>query len=259
MKKRERTTAGWVNSFGRLVGQLFLAVDTKGYVERDPAADLKGALHARTTTHHATITEPREIGALLRPIEDFHGEAATRAALRLAPHVFVRPGELRAAEWTEIDLDAAEWRIPVIRMKMRKPHLVPLSRQAIAILRELHPITGIPPRVGPHYVFPSVRTRARPMSENTINAALRRLGYSKEQMTGHGFRAMATTRLSESGQWNRDAIERQLAHIEQSKSRKPYDHAQHIKERRRMMQWWSDYLDSLRDGGKVVPLTKKQA
>ncbi len=231
----------------------------KGLADRDPAAALRGALQERQTKHHATITDPKEIGALLRAIDGFSGEPATRAALRLAPLVFVRPGELRAAEWQEFDLAAAEWRIPASRMKTRAPHIVPLARQAVAILRELEPLTGHRRESRPdakHYVFPSVRTSARCMSENTINAALRRLGYTTEQMTGHGFRSMASTRLNESQKWHRDAIERQLAHGERDKVRASYNYAEHLQERRRMMQWWADYLDALRDGADVVALAR---
>ena len=224
----------------------------KGYVERDPAADLRGALTQRTTRHHAAITEPKEIGALLRAIEGYSGELAVRAALSLAPHVFLRPGELRAAEWAEINFDAAEWRVPAKRMKMKETHIVPLSRQALQILSELRAVTG-----KRALVFPGVRTTDRPISENTINAALRRMGYTKDQMTGHGFRSMASTQLNESQKWHRDAIERQLAHGERDKVRASYNYAEHMPERRKMMQWWSDYLDALRDGAKVVPIKMK--
>ena len=224
----------------------------QGHVDRDPAADLRGALHERTTKHHASITEPKEIGALMRAIEGYSGEPAVRAALRLAPHVFLRPGELRAAEWTEIDFDAAEWRVQANRMKLKETHIVPLSRQALRILTELRAITG-----KRRLIFPSIRTAERPISETTINATLRRMGYTKEQMTGHGFRSLASTRLNESQKWHRDAIERQLAHGERDKVRASYNYAEHLIERRKMMQWWSDYLDALRDGGQVIPLHNK--
>jgi len=214
----------------------------KGYVDRDPAADLRGALRQRTTKHHASITDPNEIGGLLRAIEGYSGEPTVKAALSLAPHVFLRPGELRAAEWREIDLEACEWRVPATRMKMKEVHIVPLSRQSVEILNGLRPITGTR-----RLVFPSVRTADRPISENTINASLRRMGYSTDQMTGHGFRSMASTRLNESQKWHRDAIERQLAHGEKDKVRASYNYAEHLVERRKMMQWWSDYLDELRD------------
>ncbi len=226
---------------------IFRFAVAKGYVERDPAADVRGALHERTTTHHAAVTSEVQLGALMRAIDDYEGDVAVRAAIRVAPRVFVRPGELRAAAWTEIDLEAAEWRIPAARMKMRQEHIVPLSTQVVIILRELHEVTG-----RSAYVFPSVRSRLRPLSENTLNAALRRMGYTKDQATAHGFRTTATTRLNESGLWHRDAIERQLAHAESNKVRASYNKAEHLPERRRMMQWWSDYLDALRDGVKAV-------
>ena len=176
----------------------------------------------------------------------------TKAALRLAPLVFVRPGELRHAEWLEFDLAAAEWRIPSEKMKMRRPHRVPLSRQALDVLRELQPMSG-----GGRFLFPSVRSTARPMSENTLNAALRRLGYGTDEMTTHGFRTIASTRLNEMSGWNPDAIERQLAHQEQDDVRRAYVHAaEYWPERVKMMQAWADYLDELRERGKVVPLLK---
>ena len=164
--------------------------------------------------------------------------------------VFVRPKELRSAEWSEFDLDNAEWRIPAHKMKMRVLHIVPLSKQAIAILNELKPLTG-----SGQYLFPSNRTKTRPMSDNTINGALRRLGYTKEEMTGHGFRSMASTILNEQG-WNRDAIERQLAHSERDGVRAAYNYAEYLPERKKMMQAWSDYLDGLAAGADVIPIRK---
>lgn len=175
-----------------------------------------------------------------------------RCALRLAPLVFVRPGELRQAEWAEFDFDAAEWRIPKERMKARAPHVVPLPHQAAAILQELRPLTG-----GGRYVFPSTRSAQRPMSENTVNGALRRLGYSKDEMTGHGFRSIASTTLNEQG-WHPDAIERQLAHAERNAVRGAYNYAEHLPERRRMMQAWADYLDKLRAGAEVIRLHQSE-
>ena len=171
-------------------------------------------------------------------------------ALRLAPLVFVRPGELRAAEWTEIDLDGAEWRIPAERMKMNETHIVPLSTQAIAIIEELHSITG-----HGRFLFPSLRTNERPISENTLNASLRRLGYSKEEMTAHGFRTIASTQLNELG-WSPDVIELQLAHVERNKVRAAYNRAERMAERRKMMQAWADYLDGLRQSDNVVNLKR---
>lgn len=219
-----------------------------GRADADPSSALRGALKAVKVTHHPSIRGRGEVGGLLRAIDDYSGDALTRYALRLAPLVFVRPGELRAAEWAEIDWDAAEWRIAPERMKMRAPHIVPLSRQALAILRDLEPLTG-----RGRFLFPSMRSSQRCMSENTLNAALRRMGYSKEEMTAHGFRSMASTMLNEMG-WNRDAIERQLAHAERDAVRAAYNYAEHLPERRRMMQAWADCLEALCNGGKVTPI-----
>jgi integrase len=220
-------------------GHIFRYAIATGRAERDVAADVMGALHPVITKHHASITDPERVGALIRAIEGYDGAFVTKCALQLAPLLFVRPGELRKAEWSEIDLDAAEWRIPAERMKMRAPHIVPLSTQAVAILRKLHPVTG-----SERYVFPGVRGRGRPMSENTINAALRRLGYAKDEMTGHGFRSMASTLLNEQG-FNRDWIERQLAHAERDSVRAAYNYAEFLPKRRKMMQAWATYLDGL--------------
>jgi integrase len=236
-------------------GMVFRYAIATGRAERDPSGDLRGALTTHQVTHRATIIEPTDIGALLRAIDGFGGQPTTRAALRLAPHVFVRPGELRQAEWSEFDLYAAVWSIPATKMKMRRPHRVPLSRQSLDIIRELRDITG-----SGRFVFPSVRTVLRPISENTLNAALRRLGYASEDMSTHGFRSMAATRLNEMGRWNPDAIERQLAHQEGNAVRRAYTHgAQFWSERVQMMQAWSDYLDGLREGGAVVPFARPTA
>lgn len=188
----------------------------------------------------------------MRAIVGYRGSYVTQCALKLAPLLFVRPGELRWAEWPEFNLDATEWRIPASRMKMRALHVIPLATQAVAILRELHALTG-----SGRFVFPGARTHGRPMSENTINAALRRLGYATDQMTAHGFRSMASTMLNEQG-WNRDAIERQLAHAERDEIRAAYNYAEHLPERRRMMQAWADYLDALTAGADVIPLLIKR-
>jgi integrase len=236
-------------------GMVFRYAIATGRAERDPTADLRGALTTHQVIHRAAIVEPAEIGALLRAIEGFDGQPTTRAALRLAPHVFVRPGELRQAEWSEFDIDAAVWSIPAAKMKMRRPHRVPLSRQSVGIIRELRDITG-----NGRLVFPSVRTVLRPISENTLNGALRRLGYASEDMSTHGFRSMAATRLNEMGGWNPDAIERQLAHQEANAVRRAYTHgAEFWAERIQMMQAWSDYLDGLRLGGTVVPFARTAA
>jgi integrase len=229
-------------------GQIFRYAIATGRAERDPSADLRGALPPTKEKHYASITDPKVIGDLLRAIDGYQGYQVTRCALKLAPLVFVRPGELRMAQWSEFNLEAAEWRIPAERMKSRAPHIVPLSSQAITILRELQPLTG-----SAKYVFPSVRTNSRPMSNNTVNASLRRLGYATTEMTGHGFRSMASTILNEQG-WHRDAIERQLAHAERDTVRAAYNYAEHLPERRRMMQAWADYLDGLVNGAHIVPL-----
>jgi integrase len=207
----------------------------------DVTADLRGALAPVVSEHHAAITEPVRIGELLRAIDGYTGHGATAYALKLAPLLFVRPGELRHAEWPEFDLDGPEpqWRIPAEKMKMGEQHLVPLSKQAVALLRELQPLTGRGP-----YLFPSIRSRTRPMSDNTVNAALRRLGYTSKEMTGHGFRSLASTCLNEQG-YHPDLIELQLAHAERNKVRAAYNKAQRLPERRKMMQAWSDYLDQL--------------
>ena len=208
---------------------------------RDPIVDLKGALMPVRRKHYATITYPSEIGALLRTIDGYRGKSQiVHCALRLLPLVFVRSSELRYARWEEFDLEATQWKIPAERMKAKIAHIVPLSTQAIAILRELHPLTG-----PDGYLFPSIRSYARPISNNTVNAALRRMGYTKDEMTGHGFRSMASTLLNEQG-WRPDAIERQLAHREENDVRAAYNYAEHLPERRKMMQAWADYLDALR-------------
>ncbi len=240
-------------------GQVFRYAVATGRAERDPTGDLRGALPPPKEKHHASILEPRRVAELLRAIDSYQGFFATKCALRLAPLVFVRPGELRKAQWTEIDLDKAEWRIPAERMKMREQHIVPLSRQAVEVLRELEPLTnrGIPAKPNaPHYVFPSARSHERPMSENAILAALRRMGYTREEMTGHGFRSMASTLLHEQG-WNHQVIERQLAHAERNAVSAAYNFAEHLPERRKMMQAWADYLDALKTGAEVIPLFKR--
>ncbi len=214
--------------------------------ERDPIVDLKGALTPVKRKHYATIVSPPLVGELLRNIDGYHGKSrVVHCALRLLPLVFVRSSELRYARWEEFDLDAAQWKIPAQRMKVPVPHIVPLSRQAVSVLKELLPLTG-----PDGYLFPSIRSAARPMSENTVNAALRNMGYASDEMTGHGFRSMASTLLNEQG-WAVDAIERQLAHTEQNEVRAAYNYAEYLPERRQMMQAWADYLDSLRAPKKV--------
>lgn len=237
-------------------GQVFRYAVATGRAERDPTVDLRGALPVPKEAHHPSIVEPKRIGELLRAIDAYEGYFVTKCALRLAPLVFVRPGELRKAEWQEFDLKNAEWRIPAERMKMRELHIVPLSHQAISILQELEPLTGhgIPAKPdAPRYVFPGAQSRLRPMSDNTILLALRRMGYPKEEMTGHGFRSMASTLLHEQG-WSHQVIERQLAHAERNAVSAAYNYAEHLPARRKMMQAWADYLDGLKRGAEIIPL-----
>lgn len=227
----------------QLASMVFRYAVATARLRSDPTRDLRGALTAPTVTHYGAITDARRVGELLRAIDGYDGQGHTKLAMQIAPHVFVRPGELRHAEWSEIDLSNALWTIPAEKMKMRKAHFVPLSRQAMALFKEMRSITG-----PSGYVFPSIRSRSRPMSENTINAGLRRLGYTSQEMTAHGFRAMASTLLNESGKWHPDAIERALAHADGDKVRAAYHRGAHWQERVEMAQWWSDYLDDLRRG-----------
>ncbi|RDI99520.1 DUF4102 domain-containing protein [Dyella solisilvae] len=253
-KTEERGLLDSANRAKIKAGQVFRFAMLEGWAEGDPTASLRGALKTPKVKHNAAIVDPLKVGELLRAIEGFSGQFVTLCALKLAPLVFVRPGELRQAQWSEFDLEGAIWRIPATRMKMKAAHLVPLSEQAVAILSELHAMTG-----QGDFVFPGLRSASRPMSENTVNAALRRLGYSSDEMTGHGFRSLAATRLNEMG-WNADAIERQLAHAESNKVREAYTHAaQYLDERKRMMQAWADYLDGLRSGAKVIAIHRKEA
>jgi integrase len=231
----------------QICGQIFRYAVAVGLAERDVTTDLRGALAAIPESHFAAITEPKQAGELMRSIFDYGGHPYTIAALKLTPLVFVRPGELRTAEWAEIDLDAAEWRIPANKMKMKVDHLVPLSIQAVEILRGLQPITG-----HGKYVFPSLRTGERPMSENTINAALRGMGYSKEVHTAHGFRATARTIMDEVLGERVDLIEHQLAHAVKDPNGRAYNRTAHLPARRVMMQKWADYLDKLRVGADVI-------
>ena len=211
-----------------------------GRAERDPAADLRDALPSVETKSFAAITDPVEIGELLRAIDGYQGQPAVIAALKLAPLVFVRPSELRGAEWAEIDLDAAEWTIPAARMKMDRDHWVPLSTQVVTILKNLQKHTG-----NGRLVFPGIRSRERQIGENTLNGALRRLDYTSEQMSTHGFRTMASTRLNEL-RFTPDVIEAQLAHVDRNAVRRIYNRAEYADERRTMMQSWADYLDGLK-------------
>lgn len=223
--------------------QIFNYAIITGRATHNPAANLRGALRVAKQTHHAAITDPKQVGVLLRAIDAYQGTFVGRSALRLAPLVFVRPGELRHAEWSEIDLDSAEWSIPASKMKMREPHLVPLSKQAVEILSDLHRITG-----RGKYVFPSNLGGDRPMSENTILKALRKMGFENEEMSGHGFRAMARTLMDEELGVRVDLIEHQLAHAVRDPNGRAYNRTKHRVERRKMMQDWADYLDNLRAG-----------
>lgn len=232
-----------------LCGQVFRFAVAIGLADRDVTADLKGALVSVQTNHFAAITEPQQVAKLLMAIHGYSGHPYAAAALKLAPLVFVRPGELRSAEWAEIDLEAGEWRIPGHKMKMKNDHVVPLAQQAVDILRSVHPMTG-----HGKYVFPSIRTADRCMSENTINAALRGLGFAKDTMTGHGFRAMARTILDEVLEERVDYIEHQLAHTVKDANGRAYNRTAHLPARRVMMQRWADYLDELRVGANILQL-----
>lgn len=224
-----------------LASRIFRYAVATSRATADPTALLRGALAAPKVKHHSAIVNPKAVGMLLGAMDEFDGYPLTKLALQLTPHVFVRPGELRQAEWSELDLEGAVWTIPAAKMKMRHAHSIPLSRQAIEILRRASVLSA-----HHKYVFSSLHTGARPMSENTINAALRRLGYSGSEMTAHGFRATASTLLNESRLWGPDAIEKALAHDNSSSVRGTYNRGQHWDERVKMAQWWSDYLDELK-------------
>lgn len=234
--------------------QVFRYAIATGRTARNPAADLRGALPPVKQTHRPSITDPEAIGGLLRAMDVYQGSFVTKCALKLAPLLFVRPGELRAAEWSEFDLEVAEWNIPADRMKMREPHLVPLPPQAIAILTELNALTG-----RGRYVFPGARSPKRPMSNNAVNAALRRMGYDKDTLTGHGFRAMARTILDETLHFRPDYIEHQLAHAVRDPNGRAYNRTAHLEERRKMMASWADYLDTLRVKGSNVVAIRRTA
>lgn len=223
-------------------GQVFRYAVSTGRAESDPSRDLRGALTPWKPEHYPTLTDPRQVGLLVQDIDAYQGSFIVRCAMKLSPILFVRPGELRRAEWHEISLDGAEWRIPASKMKGRIVHIVPLPHQAVAILRALQPFTG-----HGKWVFPGARTNGEPMSENTVNAVLRRLGYDRTTLTAHGFRGMASTMLHECG-WPSDVIERQLSHSERNAVKAAYNHAEHLPKRREMMQAWADYLERL---GKV--------
>jgi integrase len=235
-----------------IINQIYRHAITLEYVENDPSISLKPneLFKKREVKHFQAITDPKELAPLLREIDTYSGSFIVKSALKLAPMLFVRPGELRKMEWAEVDLDAAEWSLPASKMKTRQPHIVPLSQQVLSILRELHQLTG-----GGKYVF-AVRTGSRPMSENTINAALRYLGYDSDTMTGHGFRAVARTILDEVLGFRVDIIEHQLAHAVKDANGRAYNRTSFLEDRRKMMQHWADYLESLKAGAKVIPIHK---
>lgn len=233
---------------------VFRYAHNKGLIKHNPSADMRGVLPTVKPKHMAAPTEPKKVAELVKAIDGFTGSYVTKCALQLTAMLFVRPGELRSMEWSELDLDAAEWNIPGHKMKMKNPHLVPLSTQAVDTLKELYHLTGTG-----KYVFPCHRSPLRCMSENTVNASLRRLGFEKDEITAHGFRAMARTLLHEVLNIQPDVIEAQLAHIVPDRLGRAYNRTQFIAERRRMMQVWSDYLNGLKQGAKVLPFKAKAA
>ncbi|MDB5739551.1 MAG: symbiosis island integrase [Alphaproteobacteria bacterium] len=234
-----------------IIGQVCRFAVATGRAEIDPTPVLRGAISPPKVTHRAAILDPKKFGGLLRGIESFDGQPTTIAALKLMALLFPRPGELRHAEWTEFDFEKSIWTIPAEKTKMRREHQIYLARQAVTILDDLRKITG-----HRKFLFPSFHGSAKPISENTLNVALRRMGYGQDEMTSHGFRATASTLLNESGKWSADAIERQLSHIEVSKSRGPYSRGSYWQERVRMMPWWADFLDKLRDGADIRSIKK---
>jgi len=233
-------------------GQIFRYAISTGRAERDPSGDLRGALPPVKGEHFAAVTEPKRLAEILRALDGYQGTFTVQCALRLAPLVFVRPGELRKARWADIDLDAAEWRYTVT--KTGTPHIVPLATQAVSILRELHKLTG-----HGEFVFPGARTNGRPMSDNAILAAMRRLGIPKEEMSGHGFRAVARTILDEVLNFRPDLIEHQLAHAVRDPNGRAYNRTAHLPERRKMMQQWADWLDQQKAGADVISLPVSRA
>lgn len=246
--KGKHETARRCRSFASRVFRYAVAT---AKAENDPCAVLRGALITPKVTHYAAITEPAQVGQLLRSIDEYTGNTITRSAMQVMPHVMCRPGELRLAEWNEFNLDEAKWTIPMGRMKSRRPHSVPLSEQVLCYLCDMRELTG-----PTGFVFPAFHTTRRPMSENTINQAFRRMGYTSDEMTAHGWRTTASTLLNESGKWNPDAIERSLAHADSNAVRGTYNRGRYWVERVEMHQWWSDYLDELRDGGDVIPFER---
>jgi integrase len=233
-------------------GQVFRYAVATGRAQADVTRDLRGSLTPWKPEHYASITDPAQVGALLRAIDGFTGTFPVHCALKLLPLVFTRPGELRQAQWLELDLDAAVWNVPAERMKLRLPHVVPLSTQAVAILRDLYPLTG-----RGRYVFPGARSSKKPLSDMALNAGLRRLGFDKGMITAHGFRAMARTILDEHLAFRPDFIEHQLAHAVRDPNGRAYNRTAHLPERRKMMQAWANHLDILRIGAKAIPIKHK--
>jgi integrase len=232
-------------------GQIFRYAVATGRAERDPSRDLQGALPPVKFGHRAAFTDPKELTSLLIAVENYQGSFVVKCAMQLLPMLFTRPGELRHMEWTELDFDSAQWNIPAVKMKMKHAHIVHLSSQALHVLNELKPLTG-----HSTYVFPCHRSPLRCMSDNAINAALRRMGFEKSEVTAHGFRATARTMLHEILQFSPDAIEAQLAHAVPDRLGMAYNRTQHLVERKKMMQIWADYLDGLKVGAKVIPLKR---
>lgn len=240
----------------QIVSSVFRYGIACGKVTRDPASDIRDALTKTSVKHHPAFTEPEDIKILLRAIDNYQGSLIVRCATKLSALFFLRPGELRKGTWDEIDFSENIWKIPAERMKMKKDHLVPLARQSLKILEELKPLTY---GCKGNYIFPGERMNGRPISENTVSTALRNMGISREKMCPHGFRTMASTRLHESGLFDSRAIEIQLAHVDKNTIRGIYNRALYLEERRKMMQWWADYLESLREGAKIMALQQKIA
>ena len=235
----------------QLAGAILRHAVATARLDSDPTRDIRDAVATAETKHFAAITKPAELGDLLRAVDGYEGLGFTRHALLIQAMVFLRPGELRQAQWQDIDWEASVWWVPDDRTKMRKAHAFHMAKQVVELLRQVYVITG-----PDGFIFPSVRTTSRPMSENTLNGALRRLGYTTSQMTSHGFRTTASTLLNESGKWNPDAIERALAHGDSNAVRGIYNRSPYWAERVTMMQWWADHLDTLRTGAAVIPLHK---
>ena len=254
---RKVEARGWYETANRLrstFGTIYRYAIVTGRAQRDVSADLRGALITPKPQHRAAILEPMALGGLLRAVDAHDGQPSVRLALKMLPHMFPRPGELRMAEWSEFDLGAAVWTIPAEKTKMRRAHKVPLTEQVLEMLAELKPITG-----EGKYLFPSIRASERPITDNTLNAALRRLGFGKDEATAHGFRATASTLLNEMGKWHPDAIERQLAHVESNDVRRAYARGAHWDERVKMMRHWSKYLDALQNGAKILKANFRRA